>query len=110
MLVSGRASKPRGLKEKMKISPKNLRRILVIVAIPAEEAAVDALAVEMEAAGVALVAEQLKIPFVALKTIADRLNPDNSIFNDFNQFLASASQNAGQVIQIVWNRWILENS
>ena len=59
------------------------------------------LAVEMEAAAVALVANKLQIPFAVVKTIADRLNPDGTISSDYNQFLKSAADSAAQVISLI---------
>jgi len=60
-----------------------------------------ALAVEMEAVGIALVAKQLDIPFAVVKTIADRLNPDGSITSDYNTFVNYAAQNAGRVVKLI---------
>lgn len=65
----------------------------------------NALAVEMEASGIAVVARRLCIPFSVLKTVADRLNPDRSISMDYNRFLKSAAGNVGEVIQRAWNAW-----
>ncbi len=65
----------------------------------------DAIAVEMEAAGIAVVVGRLDLPFAVLKTVADRLNPDQSISNDYNQFIKSAAENAGAVMNIVWKSW-----
>lgn len=64
-----------------------------------------ALAVEMESAGIAVVTKKAKVPFCVLKTIADRLNPDESVFHDFNLFVKSASENAADVIRILWENW-----
>ncbi len=64
----------------------------------------EALAVEMEAAGVAQVAKRLKIPFVVIKTIADRLHPDGSVSSDYNKFSTAAARTAAEVIsQIIHN-------
>ncbi len=57
----------------------------------------EALLVEMEAAGVAQVAEKLGVPFVVAKTVADRLFPDGSIESDFRTCLEAASRNAARV-------------
>ncbi len=58
----------------------------------------DALLVEMESAGVAQVAEKLKVPFVVVKTVADRLFPDGTIENDFKTCLEAAAANAARVV------------
>jgi adenosylhomocysteine nucleosidase len=63
------------------------------------------LAVEMEAAGIAVIAKKAGLPFGVLKTIADRLNPDHSVFHDFNAFVKSASDHAARVIQVLWENW-----
>lgn len=68
----------------------------------------DALAVEMEAAGIAVVVRKLNLPFAALKTVADRLNPDESVSTDYNQFVHSAAENAGQIMHMVWEIWARE--
>jgi nucleoside phosphorylase len=67
-----------------------------------------ALAVEMEAAGIAVVTKKAKLPFCVVKTIADRLNPDHSVFHDFNLFVKSASENAANVVKILWAHWTNE--
>ncbi len=69
----------------------------------------NALAVEMESAGIAVVVKKLRLPFAALKTIADRLNPDNSISHDYNKFLQAAAENAGDVMNAVWKSWTHED-
>lgn len=61
--------------------------------------AVDAMLVDMEAAGVAQVASRLKIPFVVVKTVADRLHPDGSIEQDFQTCLNAAAKNAAHVLR-----------
>lgn len=66
----------------------------------------DSLAVEMEAAGIAVVVRRLNLPFAVLKTVADRLNPDQSISNDYNQFIQGAAENAGGVMDVIWKSWI----
>ncbi len=58
-----------------------------------------ALMVEMEGAGVAQIANRLNIPFVVAKTVADRLNPDGSIGNDFLTCLDAACKNAAEVVK-----------
>jgi adenosylhomocysteine nucleosidase len=59
----------------------------------------NALLIEMEAAGVAQVAERLRVPFVVAKTVADRLFPDGTIENDFRTCLNAASKNAGKLVK-----------
>jgi adenosylhomocysteine nucleosidase len=66
----------------------------------------DALGVEMEASALALVARKVGIPFIALKTIADKLKPDNTIADDYNMFLAKASENAGKIAELVLQDWL----
>lgn len=61
----------------------------------------DAVAVEMEAAGVAQVARQLGIPFLVVKTIADRLAPDGTIVEDYRQFTQRAAENAAQIVDVL---------
>ncbi len=61
----------------------------------------DALAVEMEAAGVALVAKKLGLPFAVIKTIADRLNPDGSISSDYKKFLKAAADSAADIFTLI---------
>ncbi|MGK5081712.1 hypothetical protein WDW37_00280, partial [Bdellovibrionota bacterium FG-1] len=58
-----------------------------------------ALLVDMEAAGVAQVASRLKLPFVVAKTVADCLNPDGSIENDFRTCLEAASVHAAKCLR-----------
>lgn len=67
-----------------------------------------AVAVEMEAAGIAVITNKSQKPFAVIKTIADRLNPDDSVFSDFNIFVRKASENAAQVIKILWEHWVDE--
>ncbi len=57
----------------------------------------ESLLVEMEAAGIAQVAEKLGIPFVVAKTVADRLFPDGTIESDFRACLEGAAKNAAQI-------------
>ncbi|MBF0365932.1 MAG: 5'-methylthioadenosine/S-adenosylhomocysteine nucleosidase [Oligoflexia bacterium] len=58
----------------------------------------NALAVDMEASAVAQVANKFKIPFLIIKTIADRLSPDGSIESDFQTFLNRATTNAAAFV------------
>ena len=58
----------------------------------------DALLVDMEAAGVAQLAERLGIPFVVAKTVADRLNPDGTIESDFQTCLDLACVHAAAAL------------
>jgi adenosylhomocysteine nucleosidase len=60
------------------------------------------LCVEMEAAGVAAVCDEYKIPFLVAKTIADRLNPDHSIATDFSRCLKMASAHAALLVSKVF--------
>lgn len=61
----------------------------------------DALMVEMEAAGVAQICTRLNIPFVVMKTVADRLSPDGNIETDFMTFLNAAADNAATILHSV---------
>lgn len=63
------------------------------------------LVVEMEAAGIALVAKRLNLPVAVLKTVADRLNPDDTISSDYNRFIVSAAENSGNIMGIIWRSW-----
>jgi adenosylhomocysteine nucleosidase len=58
----------------------------------------DALMVEMEAAGVAQICTRLNIPFVVMKTVADRLLPDGNIESDFMTFLNAAADHAAAIL------------
>lgn len=58
-----------------------------------------ALLVDMEAAGVAQVCRKLGIPFAVAKTVADRLTPDGTISSDYLQFLNSAANRAGLILE-----------
>lgn len=58
----------------------------------------DAMLVDMEAAGVAQVADRLGIPFVVAKTVADRLNPDGTIESDFRKCLDAACDHAAAAL------------
>lgn len=63
------------------------------------ELARDALLVDMEGAGVALAARRYRVPFVAAKTVADRLAPDgHGIEHDFARCLKKASAHAAEVV------------
>ena len=59
----------------------------------------DALLVEMEGAGVAQSAKRLNLPFVIVKTVADRLHADGSIEQDFRACLHAAAENAARVLR-----------
>ncbi len=59
----------------------------------------DALLVDMEAAGVAQLADRLGLPFVVAKTVADRLCPDGSIESDFRACLGAASEHAAAALR-----------
>lgn len=59
----------------------------------------DSLLVEMEAAGVAQVCRKLNLPFVVVKTVADRLEPDGTIASDFRSCLDAAARNAAIVLK-----------
>ncbi len=63
------------------------------------------LGVDMEAAGVAIVAQRAQVPFLVLKTVADRLSPAGGITEDYKNFLTFASQNAGLATQLVWENF-----
>lgn len=58
----------------------------------------EALLVEMEAAGLAQVAQRLGLAFVVAKTVADRLCPDGTIESDFRSCLVAAAANAARVL------------
>ncbi len=60
-----------------------------------------ALLVDMEACGIAVIANQSSIPFVVAKTVSDKLHADGSISQDFSQFLAYASRNAAIIAQLI---------
>ncbi|MGZ3768634.1 MAG: 5'-methylthioadenosine/S-adenosylhomocysteine nucleosidase [Bdellovibrio sp.] len=64
-----------------------------------------AFAVEMEAAGVGQVASKLKIPLAVVKTVADRLNADDSISSDYVRFSKSAADTAAIVIDLIIAEW-----
>jgi 5'-methylthioadenosine/S-adenosylhomocysteine nucleosidase len=57
----------------------------------------DALLVDMEAAGVAMVAHRYGVPFGVAKTVSDRLTPEGSIESDFSCCLRSSAAHAAQV-------------
>jgi 5'-methylthioadenosine/S-adenosylhomocysteine nucleosidase len=61
----------------------------------------EALLVDMEAAGVAQVAKRTGVPFVVVKTVADRLHVDGSIESDFRASLELAALNASNVLRKV---------
>ena len=58
----------------------------------------EAMLVDMEAAGVAQLSKRLGLPFVVVKTVADRLHADGTIEADFRRCLASASSNAARIL------------
>lgn len=57
------------------------------------------LAIDMEAAGLALVSYQLNIPFIVVKTIADRMKPADGIEDDYKNYLSTAADNIRSLIQ-----------
>lgn len=60
----------------------------------------EAIAAEMEAAGIAQVCHQFKIPFIVARAISDV--PENECPVDFNKFLETASVNSSKmVVQII---------
>ncbi len=59
----------------------------------------DALLVDMEAGAIAQIARSLKIPFVAVKTVSDRVKPDSSIADDYKVFLKSAADTSAAVFK-----------
>jgi adenosylhomocysteine nucleosidase len=61
----------------------------------------DALLVDMEAAGVAQVCARLNLPFVVMKTVADRLSPEGNIESDFVACLNAAADNAAAILHSV---------
>lgn len=64
-----------------------------------------AYAVEMEAAGVGQIASKLKTPLMVVKTVADRLNPDNSISSDYLKFSKSAADTASTIVDLIIAEW-----
>ncbi len=58
----------------------------------------EVLLVDMEAAGFAQTSKRLGLPFVVVKTVADRLHADGTIEADFRRCLASASTNAARIL------------
>ena len=63
----------------------------------------DALAVDMEASAVAQICRRLGLPFVAIKTIADRANPGSSIPDDYTRFLKAAADSGSSVLNGLMN-------
>jgi adenosylhomocysteine nucleosidase len=57
----------------------------------------DAILVDMEGAGVAWTAARYGVPFVVAKTVADRLEPDGTIGQDFVRCLRSSAGHAAVV-------------
>lgn len=64
-----------------------------------------ALAVEMESAGIAQVLRNSGIPFAALKTIADRIQPDHSVATDYTVFLQQSAAHAARCAERIWQAW-----
>jgi 5'-methylthioadenosine/S-adenosylhomocysteine nucleosidase len=60
-----------------------------------------ALLVEMEAFGAALVAKKLRIPFITIKTVADRLRPQTSISREYKDSIEYASANAAAIFNAI---------
>ena len=69
-----------------------------------------ALLVDMEASGIATIANQANIPFVVAKTVSDKLHADGSISQDFSQFLTFASRNAALIAQLILDLISAQNS
>ena len=69
-----------------------------------------ALLVDMEACGIATIANQSGIPFTVAKTVSDKLHADGSISQDFSQFLAHASRNAAIIAQLILDLINTQNS
>ncbi len=69
----------------------------------------DSLGVEMEAAGIAMIANQLNIPFTIYKTVADSVNPDGSIGNDYKMFLEKSSANSAEITRAIVNQYFDDN-
>ncbi len=59
----------------------------------------DAIATEMEAGAIALVASQYEIPYVIIRALSDVANNDAK--TDFKEYLKIASENSGRVVQRV---------
>lgn len=59
----------------------------------------DALLVDMEAAALAQVSRMLSIPFAAAKTVADRAEPESSVFDDYKKFLSAATAHSHGVMK-----------
>jgi 5'-methylthioadenosine/S-adenosylhomocysteine nucleosidase len=57
----------------------------------------EALLVDMEGAGVAQLCRRVGLPFVVIKTVADRLAPDGTIQSDFLKCLEAAAANASGI-------------
>lgn len=60
-----------------------------------------ALLVDMEAAGAALACERLGISFLTVKTVADRMHPQESVEIDYRAFLAEACENSARCIDVI---------
>ena len=59
----------------------------------------DALVVDMEAAAIAQIARRMEVPFVAIKTVADRAEPGSSISDDYSRFLKAATEHGSAVLR-----------
>ncbi|WP_394826592.1 hypothetical protein [Pendulispora albinea] len=63
-----------------------------------------ALAIDMETAGVAQIAQKLALPFLAIKSIADRVNPRSSIAQDYLASQQRAAENAACIVD-----WLIDS-
>lgn len=59
----------------------------------------DAALVDMESAAIAQIARRMKLPFVAIKTVADRAEPESSIAKDYARFLKASSEHGRAVLR-----------
>lgn len=59
----------------------------------------EALLVDMEAAALAQLCREYKIPFAAAKTVADRARANRSMSDDYKAFLAVAARNSQLLLQ-----------
>lgn len=62
----------------------------------------NALVVDMESAGVAQVARRLKLPFAAIKTVADAHAPDGDATQLYRSFLDAAAAHAAAAATAFW--------
>ena len=60
-----------------------------------------ALIVDMEASGIATIANQYQIPFLIAKTVSDELHSDGTVSRDFSSFLINASRNAAIIASLI---------